>query len=550
MRRKIIFVSLLTVLLLAVPVLANADSDKLVEPDLVGTLKPCCGNDEAVPAKGKVLDRRPLGEHSRLPSEEVEAAKTKALFDRDAPSAIDLSEARETSDKSGAKVLRGKAPTIRASFDGMNIVQSGHQGVIGFPPDTIVAASPTRVLEASNVALRLTQRSGAQIARRSLNDFFSVKFPPLLFDPKVYYDRLSNRFFVLAISVDFKARVSKIHLSVSRGPNPSGLAVDRDFCTYQIPSTVGDSWADFPGLGMNEKWVSIGVNNFNFEGGFRSSFVYALDKAKLVQNGAGCPTTDFYRYKAAQDGHGKTAFTVQPAQHYSTNQLSGTPLFLLSSESTNGSSVRYTLWRLVENPAGGAKPLLGRFGLSGEQAFTVPPDAPQRGGQDLNTGEQSVLQVAYRDGELWAAHTTGCNFGNLPGESCIKVLRITPSADGGQIDFEEIVGGGDGWFFWMPGIAVNGRGDVLIVYQRSHASMSAGIGFAGRLAGGPFEAGKLINGRCPLDNNDGSRNRTGDYVGAQTDPADNLGFWIAGEYTGNVGNLGCDWRTRVGLVRF
>ena len=43
----------------------------------------------------------------------------------------------------------------------------------------------------------------------------------------------------------------------------------------------------------------------------------------------------------------------------------------------------------------------------------------------------------------------------------------------------------------------------------------------------------------------------GDYVGIQTDPLDNLSFWITGEYVGTVSPLiDCNWKTRVGKVKY
>lgn len=542
MRRALALFSLSV--LLAAPILASGPSE-VVEPDLEGVLHPCCGNEtDADPGNRAVLDQRPMPDHSLLPPEILEQWKKEQLLNPDAPAGTALLEGGEE------RAVIPKAAVVRASFDGMNSIQAGHQGIIGFPPDTIVAASPNRVLEASNVALRLSQRNGKEIVRRSLNNFFGVKYPPILFDPKVYYDRLSNRFFLLAVSVDDGSRQAFIYFSVARSADPSSLDAPGDFCNYRIPAKVGQSWADYPGLGMNEKWVGIAVNNFNFSGSFRSVFLYAIDKTRLVQNAAGCPSIKFYRLKAGQDGNGQVAFTVQPAQHYSASGLEGSPLFFVSSELTNGNSTRYTLWRLFDNPAGGPKPRLARYGLMGEIEYSVPPHAPQKGGSDLDTGDPRVQQAAYRNGELWAVHTTGCNFGAVPGESCFKVVGIAPSNDGGDIFYEEIVGGGEGWYFWMPGIAINQVGDLMVVYQRSRSGMSVGVGFAGREADAGFEAGKLVNGKCGLDNFDGDSNRTGDYVGVQTDPADNLGFWIAGEYTGKVGHLGCDWRTRIGRVVF
>ena len=174
---------------------------------------------------------------------------------------------------------------------------------------------------------------------------------------------------------------------------------------------------------------------------------------------------------------------------------------------------------------------------------TIQRWPPARGWKRLTA---SVAGRRVDDARAAAAQESGPN--PITGSAIRR--PVTPADSGGQIFYEEILGGGDGWFFWMPGIAVNQRGDLMIVYQRSHASMSVGVGFIGREAGSGFEAGKLVNGRCGLDNFDGSRNRTGDYVGVQTDPAGSLDFWIAGEYSGQVGRFGCNWRTRIARIVF
>ena len=62
----------------------------------------------------------------------------------------------------------------------------------------------------------------------------------------------------------------------------------------------------------------------------------------------------------------------------------------------------------------------------------------------------------------------------------------------------------------------------------------------------------LEEGVCGLSNGyDSGREavRTGDYVGVQADPADEKGFWIAGEYAGTVVSA-CDWRTYVARVTY
>lgn len=534
---------------LALPVSASGvEAAEVIAPEASGTVPACCETlDGGIPTKS-VISVQGVPERYLLGEEEMEEAKREARVDPELPVGSLLGT--RPADGGLAIPLKGAPPRIRRRFDGLNALTASHEGIVTFPPDTIIAAGPDSVLQATNVALRLTDRNGNNAMVRSLNDFFGLSFPPLLFDPKVYYDRLSDRFFIVALSVDFDNRTSRIWVAVSRSANPQSLRAPNDWCSYRIQSRRGSSWADFPTFGMNERWAAIGVNNFEFQGAFNRAFLYALDKAALVDNAAACPDLRVHRFSVRQDGDGEIAFTVQPAQHYSTNNFNGTPLFMVSSVVSFAPSDRYTLWRL--SGSGNGRPSLSRIALGGD-FYSLAPDSPQDGADDLDTGDQRVLQAAYRDGELWAVHTTGCNLGSLPGESCIKAVRITPTATGGSITFEQTFGGGDGWFFWMPGIAINRAGDVVVTFQRSRGSRVLDTAFTGKQAGSPaFDRPRgLVRGRCGILNVDGgNRNRTGDYVGVQADPADDLSFWIAGEYAGNVGSLGCDWRTRVARVQY
>ena len=543
MRRLLLpFVLLLLVLLtlIAAPVTAQPNDSDWIEPEAEGLLEPCCDNENnAFPPLEKRVGRA-LPDHSFFAPEELARRKAAAFASPDLP------PGRRLKDKGGPSV---KGLALRNQFEGLNFLQSGGF----FPPDTIVAASSTRVLEATNVALRLTDRNGNGRQQRSLDDFFGLPTENgFHFDPKVHFDRLSNRFFLVDLYLDLVARESFVYLAVSRSSTPGDLSSSASWCTYRIDGKVGESWADYPGLGMNEKWLAISVNNFAFRGPFRSVFVYALDKQRLAANAGSCPSVGFSQFGVNQDGNGQIAFTVQPAQHYSTGDLPGSPLFLVSSDLTSRVTRDYTLWRVVERASG--EPGLQRHGLQGAQRYTLPPNAAQSGiGAELDTGDTRIQQAAFGNGIVWAVHTTGCNFGFTPGESCVRVVGITPTDGGASITFEEIFGGGHGWFVWMPGVAVNSVGDLAVAFQRSRSNMSAGMAFAGKpSASASFERlSKLVNGRCRLEDNfDGERHRTGDYVGVQTDPLDDRGFWIAGEYTGGVGGQGCNWRTRVALISF
>ena len=294
-------------------------------------------------------------------------------------------------------------------------------------------------------------------------------------------------------------------------------------------------------------------------GAFFNVYFFVVDKVSLVDNTASCPGLTLFVFKAPREANGVRAFTVQPAQHYTKSDLPGDPLFMVSA--VFGTSTSYGLWQLTTGNTSvtAAKPSLSRISLTGD-LFSIPPNARQKGGGvRLDTGDNRMMQAAFRDGELWATHATGCNLGTGPNDSCVRVLKITPGgtsvslAPSGTIDFQETVGRRNE-FFWWPGIAVNKLGDIVVVFQRSSRRLFLGTAYNGKKA----QATKtdavvsLAKGKCKLQDIDSNgRNRTGDYVGAQTDPLDDLSFWIAGEFSKRVKGLkGCNWATQIATAKY
>jgi hypothetical protein len=120
------------------------------------------------------------------------------------------------------------------------------------------------------------------------------------------------------------------------------------------------------------------------------------------------------------------------------------------------------------------------------------------------------------------------------------------------VGFQGTFGGGQNRFFWMPGVAVNQRSDVVLVFQQSSPGLFLGTAYTGKRGSAsrlePFRV--LRPGACNIsDLDDGNRNRTGDYTGAHTDPVDNLTFWIAGEFS-TLFQGRCEWNTAIARVRY
>lgn len=108
--------------------------------------------------------------------------------------------------------------------------------------------------------------------------------------------------------------------------------------------------------------------------------------------------------------------------------------------------------------------------------------------------------------------------------------------------------GDDEFWRFLPDLAVNACGDMLVGYARSNSATFVGSQLAGRNATDP--AGTLQGelelkaGEVPFGGND----RWGDYTGMTVDP-DGVTFWYLGEYSKDNGNSR-NWGTYIGAASF
>ncbi|HSE40172.1 MAG TPA: hypothetical protein VLH08_05355 [Acidobacteriota bacterium] len=432
------------------------------------------------------------------------------------------------------KLQASAAPIVLKRFDGLNFFHDP-----GFPPDTIVAAGPNHLLQATNSGIRLSSKENTNVQILLTTAFFN-RPNKFLFDPKVYFDRISNRFFALILEFDDSPQTSIIHLAVSRSAAPQSLS--SGWCRYQINGKAGATAADFPGLGMNENWLAVTANNFRFSDDFFDrSIIKVVNKSALVNNTSSCPSIRIFSYSNPD------SFTIQPSLHYTTNTLSGTPLFLVST--IFGNNNEYELWR-VKGPMN-AKPTLTKTIVRGAN-YSIPPNAKHKGsGVLFDTGDNRMLHSVFRNGSLWNTFSTGCSFGATPNESCMHVVQIIPTESSGTIGFDGAFGGGANRFFWMPSIAVNQNNDLVMAFQQSSPGIFLGTAFTGKRSNlNRFEPFRVARpGGCNLsDVDEGGRNRTGDYTGAHTD-SDDISFWIGGEFP-SIQNNRCEWNTVIARVRY
>ncbi len=471
-------------------------------------------------------------------------------------------EMGQTDDLEEFATASGPGPlshTVVSSFAGLDRPSAASGGFVFFPPDTAVAKGPAKVLEAVNSAVRLFTAAGTVVATMTLNTFFSYPVngdgERILFDPKVFYDRnaANPRFYLVALDAETTlTEQSRIYLAVSRSNDPADLSA-ANWCRYFInakrnknkPSKT--SWADYPGLGVGPDALVITANQFTFRS---SSFTYAiiraLNKNTLSNNAGDCPgLPQVFTWQPASGAGDITVFTLQPVQSYtSPSSFAGTanPAYVIST--VYGSSAVYKVWR-IRNIAGGSPTLGGPVNLTGAYTYGLPPDAVQAGTTlPLSTGDNRMVSAAGIGNALYGVHGTLCNLGGGAAESCVRYVRITVGQNGtggltAALKQQITFGGGNGVFYFWPGVTANLVEKIVVVFQRSATNAYLSAYRTGKNLGDlAFEAPAAItDGTCSQTLTD----RTGDYVGAQTDP---LGatFWVAGERATSIGGA-CVWQT-------
>ncbi len=181
-----------------------------------------------------------------------------------------------------------------------------YENPIGWPPDPNGAVSNDQVIVCTNNGFKIVDKPDVTAAPFltpkgyskktadgifiSLEDFFSAVLPDTsgISDPHIRYDRLSKRWFVVAIEVNPLQENNAIYLAVSNGTK---ITDTTSFTFYSFnsslfpydPSAPYAPFLDFPTLGVDNNAVVIGGNQFGFDS--LTNVGYIVDKRALVKDG-------------------------------------------------------------------------------------------------------------------------------------------------------------------------------------------------------------------------------------------------------------------------
>ena len=444
---------------------------------------------------------------------------------------------------------------------GLNFLGATLADTAAFPPDTMGAVGPSQFIVALNGRIR-TFNKQTGVADGVLNGdtdvfFRSVMTPPVTnnftSDPRIRYDRLSGRWFVIIIDVPGKAGAlpNRVLLAVSSG---SIITTNTTWTFFQfqhdLVSPTGDSgkFADYPTLGIDANALYIGVNVFGTRGlgSFSDTTVFVVRKSSIL--GAGpIVVTAFRNLVQKVQGTETGPYTPQGVDNFDPTATEG---YVIGVDA--GLYGRLML-RRISNPGGTPS-------ISGNIAITIPLNGPtitvphfgNTGGSSGNLDglDYRLMAAHFRNGRLWTCanmavdnngtrNTTSTRMGVRWYELDGIATGQTPGVVQSGTVFEPSPSNSTtNRYYWMGTVMVSGQGHAAMGFSVAGVNERINAGTVGRL-----KNDALGTTRTPLlytvsstaynppgDPGGGAGRRWGDYSYTSLDPNDDMTMWTIQEF--------------------
>jgi hypothetical protein len=463
------------------------------------------------------------------------------------------------------------------------------------PPDQGLAVGNGLVLEALNLQLAVFDaQSGQQLTPAvPLNAFFGLPpvfvpatkiFGPFISDPKCYFDRETQRWFITVLEIDTNPATgavlgrSRLLIAVSQTANLLGV-----FNLFAIETTDDGSnktqihpgcpcFGDQPLIGADRFGFYISTNEFSIFGdNFNGANIYAMSKQNLA---AGALTTVLH-FSGIPLAEG-LAYSVQPA---TSPDFIGEPMsgveYLMSSLDFDGTlDNRIAVWaftntRTLANPRPQVS-LLSK--VISSETYGPPPPAvqPDLNGfklfnndgklEKIDSNDDRMNQTVFAAGKLWSAVDTVVGTSAAP-RAGIAYFIVEPNVTGNKLT-ASIASQGyvavNGNSTMFPSIGVNSVGQAVMVMTLVGPKGTPVFpqGFFPSVAytpiglHGPGNIRLAAPGMTPDDSfavDEKGVARWGDYTAAV---ADGGSIWIAGEWIpGGPRFTISNWGTFIGRVQ-
>jgi hypothetical protein len=398
------------------------------------------------------------------------------------------------------------------------------------PPDPDIAVGPNHVVQVVNTAIAFFSKTGTRTFQQDLGRFgffASVGPSDFVFDPKVFYDQVSQRFFVVALDADFvNNNESHILLAVSDDADPNGTWAKYRINALLVVNNI-PLWFDYPGFGYNKDGVVISGNMFTFPGSFRGVQFLVLDKAPLLSNGR--PTvTSFFE---------PDSFTAQPAH---TMDPTTDRVYAVSAYTT-GSLQVYAVNDLASSPS------INKTQINVPNFSVNIGLVNSRNGGRLDPVGVRLMNAAFRNRRIVTTHTVAVSDSDSRGMVRWYEIDVRqwPTSGFPVLLQSGNVRGRAGENYSMPAIFSNRFGSMALVFTRSSNDIAADMMVATRKQSD--QAG-TFGTPTMLAESRGSYSgyaRWGDYFAVRTDPTDDATFWANAQLIPQGAQGMFNWTTEI-----
>lgn len=430
--------------------------------------------------------------------------------------------------------------TAGVSFRAMGIADSGF-----IPPDSMGCVGPTQVLVCVNGRIRVFNKSGVIGALDvSTNTFFnSVRNASGTSDPRVRYDPLSQRWFVIMINVSLPNRIL---LAVSSGPT---ITDSSSFTFYQFqqdtvtPTGNTGQLADYPTLGIDNQALYIGANMFTSTA-YQGTSAWVVRKSSVLSGGP----IQVFAFRSLATATGNGPYTPQGVDNYDPTATEG--YFIGVDNAVFSRLVLRRVTNLSTTPTISANINLTVPTTTSPSARTVlgstrPLDAIDDRLYSAQIFRDSVNGVT----SLWTAHHFRVNTSGVASSSGTRLgtrwyeitgFTGTPSLRQSGTVFSSAASQPPS--YWFGSAAMSGQGHMAIAFTNAGAAQRAEIAAAGR-----FASDTLGTTRAPTVMQTSSTNynvettgtqRWGDYSYTCVDPTDRMTMWTFQEYCDTTNSWG------------
>lgn len=432
--------------------------------------------------------------------------------------------------------------SVPVNFGGPGLGESGF-----VPPDSDGDVSLSSVLVLANGRMKSYDRLGnlGSINTTTDNFFASVRGSGTS-DPRVVFDRLTQRWFVAII--DVTNTNNRICLAISSG---EAITASTTWTFFQFAQNIGNGtsgFADYETLGVDANGVYIGTNRFN--GSFANCDLFAIKKSDLLLASPVLTVTPFRNLISGSTG----MFTPWPC---SSDDPLATVAFVIGVDAGVFGQLDYRRITFAS----------GTFSISANATLTVPTTAnPLR--MPISTSATTTGSIDSLDDRLFyaricrnrltggvtvqTAHNirmnstgTGSGSGDRTGARWYTIGNVfsgtaTLDQSGTVVD-----GAASGFrYCTIPSVAMNGQGHQFLGFSMGNTANSPGVGGAYRLSSDPLvTAPTLITAGVNYYNVQSSTpngKRWGDYSFTMVDPRDMMSIWSFQEYC----NANNSWQVR------